>query len=135
MREGDRLVSEIQLDNHIVLQRVINAGGCPYSLVLLHGEKEIWSAPTSEETRFLCQYFRDRDLLLDTYSDADKVLFEDEQVWLPILTIIEDIKDEIEHMAFKQYEGKETLDRKEVLDIINRHIFEVDRSQRDKRRY
>lgn len=35
---------------------------------------------------------------------------------------IEDIKNEIEHLAFRPYEGRDTLDRAEVLEIIDKHI-------------
>ena len=39
---------------------------------------------------------------------------------------IDDIKAEIEHMACRQYEHRLTLDREEVLEVINKHMKEGD---------
>ena len=38
------------------------------------------------------------------------------------MSVIEEIKTEIEHLACRQYEHKLTLDREEVLEIIDKHL-------------
>ena len=40
--------------------------------------------------------------------------------------ILDDIKAEIEHMVCRQYEHRLTLDREEVLEVINKHMKEGD---------
>lgn len=43
-----------------------------------------------------------------------------------ILSAIKGIKTDIEHMAFRQYEGRDTLDRADVLEIIDEYIKEYE---------
>ena len=38
---------------------------------------------------------------------------------------VEYIKDEIEHLAFRQYDYKLMLDREEVLEILNAHLSDM----------
>lgn len=56
MKNSDKeLVESIKLDNNAVLQRVINAGGIPYSIILVDGV-EMYSAPTSDEKGLIAYY-------------------------------------------------------------------------------
>lgn len=47
-----RLVSECSISHGAVLQRVINRGGEPYSLII-KGGREVWSIPTTKEKKML----------------------------------------------------------------------------------
>ncbi len=56
MKNSDkRLIESIKLDDSAVLQRVINAGGIPYSIILVDGV-EMYSAPTSDEKGLIAYY-------------------------------------------------------------------------------
>lgn len=58
MKNSDkRLIESIKLDDNAVLQRVINAGGIPYSIILVDGV-EMYSAPTSDE-KGLIDYYKE----------------------------------------------------------------------------
>ena len=56
MRTDDRrLIESTKLDEHAELQRVVNAGGEPYSVILVDGV-ELYSAPTEDEAGLLAFY-------------------------------------------------------------------------------
>ena len=56
MRPEDRqLIESVKLNDHAVLERVVNAGGELYSVILVDGV-ELYSAPTSEEDGMLDFY-------------------------------------------------------------------------------
>ena len=56
MRKDDiRLINSEQLHHGAILQRVINGGCIPYTLILVD-EKEVWSCPTSEEARMISKW-------------------------------------------------------------------------------
>ena len=52
-----KLISENRLTNRSVLQRVLNAAGVPYSIILVNGN-EIMSTETSREPQMM-EYFRE----------------------------------------------------------------------------
>ena len=47
-----KFITEKKLTDNSVLQRVINAAGCPYSLILVNG-REMMSAETKDEEGLL----------------------------------------------------------------------------------
>ena len=55
MRNGDRHLETIDLGNGAKLERVINAGGEAYSLIIVNGV-ELYSTPTYSEKRMLDWY-------------------------------------------------------------------------------
>lgn len=53
--EDRRLIESVKLNDHAVLERVVNAGGELYSVILVDGV-ELYSAPTEDEAGLLAFY-------------------------------------------------------------------------------
>ena len=65
---------------------------------------------------------------VDSFEKTEK---EALKMAIEALKTINDIKAEIEHMACRQYEHRLTLDREEVLEVINKHMKEGEKRARD----
>ena len=58
---GDRFISEFNVDENAVLQRILNRAGVPYSIILVDG-KEILSTETSHENGMIDFYKKNKKI-------------------------------------------------------------------------
>lgn len=58
-----RKTSETRIDEHAVLERVINGGGIPYSCLIIDGE-EFLSCPTDDEKGMVEYYHNNKGFIV-----------------------------------------------------------------------
>ena len=60
------LISSESIEYGAILQRVINAAGVPYTIILVDGI-EVWSTPTSDEKRMLEEWEKEGKSIVRLY--------------------------------------------------------------------